>query len=70
MKVLAKHGPAYIELHKDYQKNEGEQKLVKLIDHVGMFRMKPQDADILENTSQHENLRRKLFHDFPVMSKL
>jgi hypothetical protein len=41
MKILAKNGPAYITLDKEYQQEEGEKKLLKVINYIGQFRMKP-----------------------------
>jgi len=43
MNVLARNGPAYITLHKDYLGDEGEKRLTELIEYLGQFRMKPTD---------------------------
>lgn len=70
MKVLERKGPAHIGLSTDYQKLEGEKRLLELIDFVGQYRMKPSDASILEHVSEKEDYRKQIYHEFPIMSKL
>lgn len=67
---MAKNGPSYITLHADYQKNDGEKKLVQMIDYVGQFRVKPTDQQVLEHISETTDLRKTIYQDYPVMSKL
>lgn len=70
MNVLARNGPAYITLHKDYLGNEGEKKLLSVIEYLGQFRMKPTDANIFDKATEIEDLRKSIYHEYPVMSKL
>lgn len=71
MKILAKNGPAYLVLGAEYQqKLEGEKKLLKVIEYLSHFRMKPSDNSLVEEISSEGDLRRNIFVDFPVMSKL
>ena len=70
MKVLAKNGPAYLVLGPEYQKKgEGEQNLLKVIEHLRSFRSKPASPNMLSE-GVSSDLRRSIFVDFPVMSKL
>ena len=70
MKVLAKNGPQYITLGSDYQKAEGEKKLLQIIEYLNQFRMKPMIETVLDMADENYDLRKILYHDFPVMSKL
>lgn len=69
MKVLAKNGPAYLALGAQYlAKGEGEKNLLKIIKYLRTFRVK--DAADALSEREGEDLRRSIFIDFPVMSKL
>ena len=69
MKILAKNGPAYLVLGPQYlKKGEGEQNLLKVIEYLREFRSKPSANTLSEGVGS--DLRRSIFVDFPVMSKL
>lgn len=70
MKVLAKNGPQYITLGGDYLKAEGEKKLLQIIEYLNQFRMKPMIETVLDMADENYDLRKILYNEFPVMSKL
>lgn len=43
---------------------------MQVIDYVGQFRKKPTDVKALEHISESPDLRKTIYHDYPVMSKL
>jgi hypothetical protein len=70
MKILAKNGPAYITLHDNFKEDAGEKKLQEVISYLGEYRMKPTESQIFEKVASTPDLRKTVFHDFPVMAKL
>lgn len=70
MGVIAKKS-IYINLAQEYQKDQGERLLGKLIETIGQFRNKPlSERKVFEEVSANSELRRKVFSDFPIMAKL
>ena len=70
MGVLAKKS-IYINLAAEYQKEEGERRIEKLIETISMYRNLPaSQKKALEEFSPDGELRRKVFADFPIMAKL
>ena len=69
MGIFQKNG-IYINLAPAYQKEQGEKKLREAIDFVGQFRMKPTTQSILDEVNPESDLRRMIFQEFPMMSKL
>ena len=70
MKVFTKRSN-YINLSREYQGVDGEKRLLKLIEQVGQYRMKPTSQGVLDElNSEVRDLRRTVLHDFPIMAKL
>ena len=69
MKIFKKNG-VFINLHEDYLKQEGEKRILKAIDFLGQFRMTPASSNLLFNIDSSTDIRRSLFTEFPIMSKL
>lgn len=70
MGVLARNGPSYITLHKDYLGDDGEKRLTDLIDFLGKFRQIPTEKEVFDKVGEVKELRKTIYHDYPVMSKL
>jgi len=60
MGIFKKKG-VYINLAPEYQKEEGEKKLLAVIEYVGQFRMKPTTQSMLEEVNPDSDLRRMIF---------
>ena len=69
MKIFKKNG-VFVNLHEDYLKQEGEKRLLKALDFLGQYRMTPTASNLLDNISSGQDIRRSLFNEFPIMSKL
>ena len=69
MKIFNKNG-VYVNLHEDYLKQQGEKRLLKALDFLGQFRMKPTISSLLDSVDSGQDIRRTLFNEFPIMSKL
>ena len=69
MKIFKKNG-VFINLHEDYLKQEGEKRILNAIDFLGQFRMTPASSNLLFNIDSSTDIRRSLFTEFPIMSKL
>ena len=70
MKVFTKRSN-FINLSAEYQNMGGERRLLKLIEHVGQYRMKPTSQGVLDEVNPEvRDLRRTVLHDFPLMAKL
>ena len=70
MGVLSKKS-IYINLAQEYQKEQGEVLLEKLIETIDQFRNKPlNEKKVFEEFNADGELRRKVFSDFPIMAKL
>ena len=69
MKVLVKKS-VYINLAPEYQKAEGEKRLVSIIETISNYRNKPMSQRAFEEFDTNGELRRTVFSDFPIMAKL
>lgn len=69
MKVFIKRSN-YLALGPDYSGREGEKNLLKLIDQLGQYRMKPTSSSVFDLARDTRDLRRQVLHDFPIMAKL
>jgi len=70
MKVLSKRSN-FINLSDEYKQLDGEKRLLKLIQHIGQYRMKPISQGVFDEIDPEvRNLRRTVLHDFPIMAKL
>ena len=70
MNILTRNGPSYITLHKDYLGDDGEKRLTEVMEYLGQFRKVPTNDDVFDNVGTVKDLRKTIFHDYPVMSKL
>jgi hypothetical protein len=43
---------------------------MEVIEYLNQFRMKPTDAAIFDKNITNANLRKTIYHDYPVMAKL
>ena len=69
MKVFTKRSN-YLSLGPDYSGKEGEKNLLKLIEELGQYRMKPTSSSVFDLAKESRDLRRQVLHDFPTMAKL
>ena len=60
----------FVNLAPEYQKAEGEKRLLAEIERVGQFRNKASNMTLLEDFSTEDDLRRTIFSEFPFMAKM